>query len=39
MYLDILETPKYRKIISQLRLFSHKLNIETGSHNKISMLK
>jgi len=36
-YLDILETPKYRKVISQLRLSSHKLTIETGRHNKISL--
>ena len=36
-YLDILEAPKYRKVISQLRLSSHKLAIETGRHNKISL--
>jgi len=36
-YLDILETPTYRKVISQLRLSSHKLAIETGRHNKITL--
>ena len=36
-YLDILETPKYRKVISQLRLSSHKLAIATGCHNKITL--
>jgi len=30
MYLNILETPTYRKVISQRRLSSHKLAIETG---------
>mgnify|MGYP007133239241 FL=1 len=36
-YLDILEIPTYRKVISQLRLSSHKLAIETGGHNKITL--
>ena len=36
-YLDILETPTYIKGISQLRLSSHKLAIETCRHNKISL--
>jgi len=36
-YLDILETPKYRKVISQLRLSSHYLAIATGCHNKITL--
>ena len=36
-YLDILETPTYRRVIAQLRLSSHKLAIETGRHNKINL--
>ena len=35
--LDIHETPTYRKVISQLRLSSHKLAIETCRHYKISL--
>ena len=34
-YLDILTFPKYRNIISKLRLTSHKLRIETGRHENI----
>ena len=35
-YLSVIENTKYRNILAKLRLSSHKLNIETGRHNKIA---